>query len=75
MKIRVLRSNQGGEYKSNEFNEYRQKEGIKRELTTSHTPQQVGVSERKNKTLIEAIVYYQKCKTTRSVLERSIVYN
>jgi hypothetical protein len=55
MKIRVPISNQGGEYKSNEFNEYHQNEGIKREFTTSHTPQQIGVSERKNKSLVEAI--------------------
>ena len=56
MKIRVLRSDQGGEYKSNEFNEYCQKEGIKREFTTSYTPQQNGVSERKNRTLVGAIL-------------------
>ena len=33
MKIKVLRSDQGGVYKSNEFNKYCQKEGIKRAFT------------------------------------------
>ena len=55
MTIKVLRSDQGGDYKSNEFNEYCQKEGIKRAFTTSYT-QQNGFSERKNRILVGAIL-------------------
>lgn len=33
MKIKVIRSDQGGEYKSNKFNDYCTNEGIKREFT------------------------------------------
>jgi len=38
-----------------EFALYLTKEGIKHELTTPHTPQQNGVAERLNRTLIEGM--------------------
>ena len=41
--IKILRSNHGGEYMSNDFKEFCKKKGIKHELTTSYTPQQNGV--------------------------------
>ena len=53
-KIRVLRTNNEGEYTSNEFMEYCSAEGIKREHTVPHTPQQNGVVEQKNKTMVGA---------------------
>ena len=42
------------EYESNEFNDYCKEDGIKRETTTAYTPEQNGVVERKNRTIIEA---------------------
>ena len=51
-KIRVLRTNNGGEYTSNEFMEYCSAEGIKKEHTVPHTPQHNGVAEWKNKTMV-----------------------
>ena len=53
--IKTLRTNNGGEYISTEFNLYLTKEGIKHELTIPHTPQQNGVAERLNRTLIEGV--------------------
>ena len=53
--IKTLRSDNGGEYTSSEFTSYLTKEGIKHELTTPHTPQQNGVAERLNRTLIEGV--------------------
>ena len=50
--IKILRLDRGGEYIFNKINDCRQKEGIKRELTTTYTPQQNGVLEGKNRTLI-----------------------
>ena len=44
-KIRVLRIDNRGEYTSNEFMEYCLAEGIKKEHTVPHTPQQNGVAE------------------------------
>ena len=54
-KIKTLRSDNGGEYTSAEFSSYLAKEGIKHELTIPHTPQQNGVAERLNRTLIEGV--------------------
>ena len=52
-KIKIFRSDNGGEYTSSEFAQYLTQEGIKQELTTPHTPQQNGAAERLNRTLID----------------------
>lgn len=54
-KIKILRTDNGGEYTSTEFEEYLQKEGIRHEKTVPKTPEQNGVAERKNRTLVEAV--------------------
>jgi transposase InsO family protein len=46
--IKILRSHRGGEYKLNEFIEFCDLHGIKRQFTARYTPQQNGVAERKN---------------------------
>lgn len=46
-KMKVLRTDRGGEFKSNEFTSFGAMKGIRRQLTTTYTPQN-GVSERKN---------------------------
>ncbi|MCO5557878.1 hypothetical protein L7F22_011450 [Adiantum nelumboides] len=46
--IKTLRSNQGGEFKSKEFEELCWNQGIRRQYTCAYTPQQNGVAERKN---------------------------
>ena len=53
-KICTLRSDNGGEYISREFNDFFQKVGIKRELTVPYNPQQNGVAKRKNVTVCKA---------------------
>jgi transposase InsO family protein len=53
-KIRVLRSDNGGEYTSKEFSSFCIEAGIKREFIVPYNPQQNGVAERKNRTIIEA---------------------
>eukprot|EP00253_Pinus_taeda_P002100 PITA_02100 len=52
-KIKVLRIDNGGEFYSKEFEELCKKCGIARQKTTPYTPQQNGVAERMNKTLME----------------------
>lgn len=52
-KIKYLQTDNGGEYCSKEFNEYLHREGISRRLIVPRTPQQNGVAERMNRTLIE----------------------
>jgi transposase InsO family protein len=54
-KIKVLRSNNGGEYTSNEFKDFYKEAEIKRELTVSYNPQQNGVVERKNRSIISFV--------------------
>ena len=51
--IKILRTNRGGEFTSNEFNSFCKKHGIKRELTARCTPQQNGIAKRKNRTIAE----------------------
>ena len=52
-KISTLRSDNGGEYLSNEFKIYLKSKGIHHELTVPHCPEQNGVAERMNRTLME----------------------
>ena len=53
-KIKILRTDNGTEYESNEFNEFCVEAGIKRETTIPYTLEQDGVAERKNRTIMEA---------------------
>lgn len=52
-KVKVIRTDRGGEFTSKSFNEYCEQEGIMRHLTAPYTPQQNGVVERRNRTLME----------------------
>jgi hypothetical protein len=52
-KIKVLRTDNDGELYGNEFEEFCKKCGIARHKTTPYTPQQNGVVERMNRTLME----------------------
>jgi transposase InsO family protein len=47
-KIKVLSSDNGGQYSSNEFNNLCKEAWIKRDSTVSYNPQHNGVAERKN---------------------------
>jgi transposase InsO family protein len=53
-KIRCLRSDNGGEYTSNDFDDYCVRKGIQREMTVAYNPQQNGVAERKNRSIVGA---------------------
>jgi transposase InsO family protein len=54
-KIKILRLDNGGECTSNEFGSFCRDVEIKRELTTHYNPQQNGIAERKNRTIMEAM--------------------
>jgi hypothetical protein len=54
MKIKRVRSDNGTEFKNTNIEEYLDEEGIGHELSVPYTPQQNGIVERKNRTLIEA---------------------
>ncbi|GJW41407.1 putative ribonuclease H-like domain-containing protein [Tanacetum coccineum] len=53
-KVKTIRCDHGTEFKNQLMNEFCAKKGIKREYSIARTPQQNGVAERKNRTLIEA---------------------
>ena len=54
MKIKCLRSNNGGDFTSDEFNEFYEFHGIKWQFWATKTPQQNGVVERKNRVVQES---------------------
>jgi len=53
-KILILRSDNGGEFTSTNFNKICSDSGIQRHLTNPYNPSKNGVSEHKNRTLVES---------------------
>ncbi|GAU51028.1 hypothetical protein TSUD_291040 [Trifolium subterraneum] len=53
--ICCLRTDRGGEFNSDEFREFCEEHGIKRQLTAAYTPQQNGIAERKNRTIMDMV--------------------
>ena len=51
--VKIFRTDNGGEFTSDEFEKYLKKEGIKHQLTVPKCPEQNGVTERLNRTLVE----------------------
>ena len=64
--VKTFQTDRGGEFVSQEFKEYCDKNGINRHLTALYTPQQNKVVERRNRTLLEM---------TRSLLKHMNVPN
>ena len=54
-KLKRFRDDKGGEYIGSKWDTYFGKEGITHDRTTRATPQQNGISERKNQTLAEGV--------------------
>ncbi|GJR06100.1 ribonuclease H-like domain-containing protein [Tanacetum coccineum] len=53
-KVKIIRCDNGTEFKNRVMSDFCEKKGIKREFSVARTPQQNGVAERRNRTLIEA---------------------
>jgi transposase InsO family protein len=53
-KVKKIRSDNGSEFKNTQVEDYLDQEGIKHEFLAPYTPQQNGMAERKNRTLIES---------------------
>jgi transposase InsO family protein len=53
MKIKTLRSNNGGEFVSKKFDNFLDECGIQRQTSAPYTPQQNGVAKRANRTIME----------------------
>nr|GEY85749.1 hypothetical protein [Tanacetum cinerariifolium] len=55
LKVKIIRcDNRGREFRNKEMNDFCSQKGIKREFSNARTPQQNGVAERRNRTLIES---------------------
>ncbi|KAJ9541754.1 hypothetical protein OSB04_028260 [Centaurea solstitialis] len=65
-KIKQLRTDNGLEFCSGEFDRFCKDEGIARHRTVRHTPQQNGVAERMNRTLLERV----RCVLSNAGLSR-----
>jgi transposase InsO family protein len=59
-KVKKIRSDNGSKFKNTQVEDYLDQEDIKHEFLAPYTPQQNGVAERKNRTLI---------KSTRTMLD------
>ncbi|KAJ9559214.1 hypothetical protein OSB04_013828 [Centaurea solstitialis] len=53
--IKALRTDRGGEFTSDSFRDFCREHGISRQLTTAYTPQQNGVAERRNRTVMNMV--------------------
>nr|GEZ35051.1 ribonuclease H-like domain-containing protein [Tanacetum cinerariifolium] len=54
LKVKIIRCDNGGEFRNKEMNDFCSQKGIKREFSNARTPRQNGVAERRNRMLIEA---------------------
>ncbi|CAI7879758.1 unnamed protein product [Closterium sp. NIES-53] len=54
-KLKVLRTDNGAEFVSAEFNTYLKSKGIRRQLTVPYTPQHNSIAERVNRSLLEGM--------------------
>lgn len=63
-----LRTDRGGEFNSNEFTNFCAKHGIRRQLTVAYIPQQNGVAERKNRTIMNMV----RCMLTEKKLPKTL---
>jgi transposase InsO family protein len=53
LRIKKIRSDNGMEFKNSQIEGFLEDEGIKQEFSSPYTPQQNGVVERKNRTLLD----------------------
>jgi len=54
-RVKILRTDRGHEYLSDMFKEFCEGKGIQWQLTIARTPQQNGVAEHKNRTLLDMV--------------------
>jgi hypothetical protein len=80
-RISRLRCDNGREYLSNDMTKYLKSRGIQHELTIRYTPQQNGVAERMNRTLMERArcmllgSKLEKCLWTEAILTAAYLVN
>ena len=54
-KLKIFRTDNGGEYTSRQFSDYLKAQGIRHQLIVPKNPEQNGVAERLNRTLVKSV--------------------
>ena len=54
-RLKIFHTDNGGEYTSTEFSDYLKAQGIRHELIVMKNPEQNGVAQRLNRTLVESV--------------------
>jgi transposase InsO family protein len=75
LKVKKIRSDNESEFKNLQVEEYLEEEGIKHEFSAPYTPQQNGVVERKNMTLIDMARTMLGVQGVLAVLVRTCEYS
>nr|GEU33695.1 hypothetical protein [Tanacetum cinerariifolium] len=86
LKVKIIRCDNGDEFKNREMNEFCTRKGIKREFSNARTPQQNGVAERRNRSLIEAartmlvdanlpVTFWAKAVNTACYVQNRVLVN
>ncbi|GJY60869.1 retrovirus-related pol polyprotein from transposon TNT 1-94 [Tanacetum coccineum] len=65
VKVKQIRTDNGSEFRNHELESFCDEKGISQNFTSPYTPEQNGVAERKNRTLIQ---------TARTMLNGSVLY-
>lgn len=71
--VKILRTDGGGEYVSDQFQAFCDKEGIVHEITPPYTPQHNGTAERRNRTIMNMVRCMLKCKNLPTYLWGEVV--
>ncbi|MCO5601908.1 hypothetical protein L7F22_056034 [Adiantum nelumboides] len=83
--IKTLQSDNGSEYTNNSFQQYLSQHGISQRFTVPSTPQQNGLAERKNRTLLDSAramltiavlphAYWQEAVTTACYIQNRVYH-
>nr|GEV88050.1 retrovirus-related Pol polyprotein from transposon TNT 1-94 [Tanacetum cinerariifolium] len=86
LKVKIIRCDNGGEFRNKEMNDFYSQKRIKREFSNARTPQQNGVSEKRNRTLIEAartmladaklpVTFWAKAVNTACYVQNRVLVN
>nr|GEY46432.1 hypothetical protein [Tanacetum cinerariifolium] len=86
LKVKIIRCDNGGEFRNKELNDFCSQKGIKREFSNVRTPQRNGVAERRNRSLIEAartmladaklpVTFWAKAVNTACYVQNRVLVN
>nr|GEW17751.1 hypothetical protein [Tanacetum cinerariifolium] len=86
LKVKIIRYDNGGEFRNKEMNDFCRRKGIKKEFSNARTPQLNRVAKRRNMTLIEAartiladakllVTFWAKAVNTTCYVQNRVLVN